>query len=1246
MCAFLDFFASLRRIGAPLLFAGACCLSACSTAGGVSPGAGGSDTSLTVTISAPPTLSTGPAIVSGSMSVSGKITVPKGITPKKVTVQVGATIVDAKINGTAFSLAQPIDTLKFKDGTATVVVTATGTSDASGSAQVNVQIDNTLPVIEILTPKDGEVTVGKVPIQIKVADKNLQSATLQWGLYGADGSAPEAFQDLLPTTGLSVTKPGTYSFMLDRSSEPTARVMLRLTAMDNGKNSAQEAALSIYGVRPPHFVGNSGDGDGFQDEIRDMQIANMNGDGVVDAVLATSTGVAMRFGIPVLGDNGEPTGKGSGHFEQLPDPPPDTIVITGKKIPGGSMTHVLLTDLDGDEDLDVIAVGQAKVEGLGDAPVAWALLNVQYDKVDKVTKIVTPGRALKLLDTMVLPDDALSAALGDFNRDGLQDLVLGSKNDKGLTTLLLQKDPLCKTAKGSVPCLGVDKPTADDATPVTKVTSAAIFPKVSHTITQFGVTGISSIAVADFYADAEHVPDVCVGEASRALVSCYRNVKRDGIYDGKFEQAQDSYAMTDAADTRLVMAAYWTRPTPDVPPDDVPDLIVGNSKGIRWLRGNHAGTFTYDPGAEIRGPIVSDMVQADIGPDHTPYILYVEGGRAGTVVPLLPSDTSHRNMCFRTWILGGAVRKVAIADVNNDKYLDIVSLDNSPGILVPDTAPDAPPGAKRALPSALSVALGQAHEDFGAPTVHHVCALDAAGMGTHDVSAMAFADLNADQRADLMLIGKRSWSAQPGASGYCEENGNRLHKWAWAFHLYLNAGAGQEVRLNPTPRAGEFAPNAFGQSNLSGISTDCPDAPKSFGSVRDLAVADMDGDGSLDFVAARDESDYPVGGVPADAPNGCDSACEWNEANEVNNVFGTESRKDGPPTKCCKNFIAGDKDKDKNFPLHGYGGINGAPIDRASVIVFANGNKSPTPFTLGDTTDPDHPQVIQPIYAMSGGVNPVAVVAADFNGDGNRDIVTLMQENGSDQNKLKQYLEARVRVFKGVGGGKWNYVAQPAGDTWPWIDPELQYIDKYVQVSYRTVGRAPTAMAVAPLGKGKWPGIYTLGSKYGNFSFLESLGTMDFGLATHTVVGPALGSFATHDVDRSDGSTLTDVIYVLQSAIGVLIGNTAGDVPTFTPGPPLVSGATSMNFVNTVDANQDGYVDLMMIDTTSWSVVFYLGANNGSFVRYDGMLRVLPKSTRIISARLKPKVDGQPDCTDLAVQSQFGATVLRNLDCL
>jgi len=46
------------------------------------------------------------------------------------------------------------------------------------------------------------------------------------------------------------------------------------------------------------------------------------------------------------------------------------------------------------------------------------------------------------------------------------------------------------------------------------------------------------------------------------------------------------------------------------------------------------------------------------------------------------------------------------------------------------------------------------------------------------------------------------------------------------------------------------------------------------------------------------------------------------------------------------------------------------------------------------------------------------------------------------------------------------------------------------------------------------------------------------------------------------------------ATIGVLIGNLVGGAPSFTAGGHLVDGTPAVDFVDTVDANQDGFLDL------------------------------------------------------------------------
>ena len=1268
-------------------------VSACSTAARPAAPADGTlvDNGLVVTITAPKPPETGLLFQSGPMQVCGTVAVAPGVKLTDVTVAAAGKFFPATITqpGNGFCLAQPIDTLKVKDGPVTVVVQATGTLDATGSAQLAVQIDNTLPTAEIAYPADNSVFVEGLPVGVKIADKNFKSATLQWGVMQVDGGEPTVWHELLPSgscipdpkapvpcavskqaIGAAMDKPGAYGAWLDGSGEGTAALRIKLSTADQAGNAA-EAAIRVQIVKAPHFQDNTGVQDDFTAPIQDMQIEDMDGDGLPDAVVATSDGIALRPGLPAstttvpatdacgVGSTAGVTGSCTFGVPGVPG----AAKSAGSSISGGDMSHVLLLDLDGDGDFDVLATGT-----VAGKPVAWAALNVVQTVAAKDGSL-SVQHALKLVDSKELPDEALSAALGDLDGDCLKDLIVGGKGGTGLTTLLLTQDPQCTAGDVSVPCKGADVASDANAPVMAKVTKAGIFPAKAYTAIHPGVTAISSIAVADFYADAMQngdkptAIDVCVGETARPIVSCYRNVKQDGT----LEQAQDSYTAADAPDVHFIVATKWNA---DAALKDAPDLVVAtSSKILRWLRGDHNGKFAFDPekDCETDDLDVTAMALVAMGPAKTPMVMLVEDGHVGTAVPLRCGDPiasggaifgsacssppppppgvgssagdpgcsvakadwkrdNEMKVCLASWILGGKVSKIVVHDVNGDGTQDVVALD----------------GSTNTLPVSRTAADG----DLCAPSVHHVCALQTTGhVARQPIAAMAFADFNGDKRSDLLLVGKRSWSLQPGASGFCMDgSGDKQYKWAWALNLFTNDPAPDHARLDPTPRMAEFAPNALGQTAQSGASSDCPDTPKSFGSVRDLAWADMDGDTMLDLVAVRDESDYELGTAKDVQPGpGCASNCQWNELNEVDNVFGIQNPAAGPPAKCCKNFAAVDQAGVK--PLTGYGGAASAPIDRASAFVFLNGSKGATPFGLATApacTLPV-PTLVKPVWTMAAGINPVGVIAADFNQDGKTDIATLMPEKGNNQDKEHNFLAPRVRIFKGIGGNKWTNVQQPAGDYWPYIDPVTQKIKENIPVSYRTVGEGPLAIVGAPLGQDGWPGIYTLGGKYGNFSFLESLGNMGFKLATQFVVGPGATAFVVRDINPTAGDTVADVVYVVQDAIGVLMGNLVGGSPSFTSGGHLVDGTPGVDFVDTVDANQDGFLDLMMVSAKHGSVQFYLGDGLGHFVQYPSELRVLDNPSRIIRGNLTAA--GTGTCFDLAVLSEKGATVLRNLDC-
>lgn len=1132
----------------------------------------------------------------------------------------------------------------FKEGsslTLTVTCTVTG-GDPTNSDSRTVKIDNQAPVVTFEAPTTKGVYIRKVHIKGHVDDKNLKITTFTATPQGGDPIP-------VPVVVKGIQSPGPFkTFEFDwQPEDPTTRVYtLALHAEDTSGNVATvldadgnpvDPNVTFTILQAPAFAGdNSPDGgslaDAMPDDVaQDLALGDLDGDGIQDAVVAAKHGLIARQGLTVGPEEGSPA---SGRFARPPVDDPGKVLLADwrfQRLNGPDLRKVLLTDLDGDSDLDVLAVGVDATNG----PSAWAYLNVS---VPKSVRLV-------LVDTIKLPSEPLSAALieldppaGDSEVRSQPDLVVGAKaNNKGLTTVLLAPAPTCNCGKaGSFAC---GSPEATACVTAAKIApTATIFPKDPkglNTVIDKGVTGITSIAVGDFYADDLNLDDLCVGEEARPRVSCYRNFQHNGV----LEQAQDSYALLDdgVADSHFIMTVEWTSTQAG---GDGPDLLVSTHKGfLRWLRGKHNGTFSHDAtDPQVLGGIgdVSDAVIVKNGPGGTPYVHFnPTGTREVTQVPLFAGqDFSATTNCLRTWIVADGVVRVLAADLDGDTHTDLVTLDK------------ASSGVQVAFGSQTDV------QDFRAPSVTHVCSqVDVGFMTTNEIAQMVVADFTKDQRPELLLIGmaSKSWQQGPnGLYGSCpseQVDGLPTYKPVWTFSMSMNdQGAWQ-----PGARVGEFAPYYNGQLPgdtvkqhiLAGASVSCPDAPKPFGSVVGAQVADMNNDGLLDLVTVRSvAANYAVGSATAVGKCGC----VWSdvgEKSEVDNTFGLDGPDEagkGAPG-CCRIYNS-TEDKKKINPLKGYG--DGAPLDRASLHVWLNTDVT-KPFGLGSNSvqvqSPvaQPPQVLKPAFAQAGGLNPVGVAVADLNGDKNADVVTAMAEFNSHSDAKAVYLQDRLRVFLGQGNGKLKIADQ--ADIATLVNPQngLPYT---VPVSYVVVDQAPISVQAAPFcSDQELPSVLTLNAKpsANTVSLVRNLGAGKFGTGRFPFpVGEDPVTAMT--VRNVNGKDCADVLVALKASIALLPGVTSGLDQFFTAKTNLVEGEDNA-YVGTdvMDANGDGLLDLVLLDGKRNSIDMYLGDGQGGFVKYPGTLLAPGKVKRVVES----DVDGD-GCVDLVVQSTYGATLFRN----
>lgn len=1071
---------------------------------------------------------------------------------------------------------------------ARIEIVATGSKEESGTTGLDVDIDHCPPVCKFESPKvpgPGEpspVVIGKLPLVGAISDPKYKSGELSYTVAGSDEP---------PVTVLTLTKTGAFKANLDREGLPTATLNIKCSAVDLAGNTT-ETVVSVSVLKRPSFLGNTDDGDKFDLPIVDALPLDFDDNGIVDVVVATPSGLYARKAIP----NEAAPEKGTGFFEDLETLGGNSLASVTKSGDAPiALTKLLATDLDGDgKAVDLIGLGSRNNQ-----PTVFAFFRVQIED-DKGVRY-----GYKLLDAHALDDETRTAALADLNADGSNDIVVGGVQDNaGLTTLLTFKEPQCKVDGTVKLCKEAN---------LAKATSATVFQQGVHKPAHKGLANISSIAVADFYSDANGWPDVCVGDSSRPYISCYRNAKGDGT----LSQAEDAFYSVDTPDTNLILPVKFSANATG----GARDLIYATKSGvIRWIATDPVnGKFIHTPAAmrTLTGFVATSMMVANIGPSGAPYLAFVGGGRQVRVVPISLSDNSHVTHCFRAWVVGGSVTQTSAADFDNDGELDLMAVDE--------------------FPSGNPVFRGLGQGDFRAPRAYHLCASWPTApyqFGEWKIASLQTQDLTGDGFADLLALGERSASVYAGGpdpvKGGCISPDGKITPFSvWTSHLWTN----QSGKPAAKPRAGEFSPNR--EQAKSGASMSClaDGAGEIFGTPVGVAMGDMDGDKVADMAVVRNDSAY-FQGADGGSSTACPAGCKYSFEREIEDQFGAENN--DKAGICCVNFAS--SDKDKLFPLVGYGG--GAPLKRANLFSFLAKDKN-KPFGLDVGNETITPAQMTPVFAKATGVEPTGVAIGDFNKDNINDVAVSLLAYGTPGSDPYMYASHRVRVFTGLGtganSGRFKYAAQK-GDKIPRLSPTGLWVADY-DVTYRVLTAVAKDIFVAALGPSSLPGVFvtTAGNQNG-VTFMESKGSAGELFASKSIViGDGLQACAARDVNKD---SLTDILCASTNAISWLPGKAIGSGTTYESKLNLIEGLQQVAGVEVGDVNSDAFQDLIQLDSEKHTVRLWLGDGKGGFALYDGILRPIADVREIRAVDLNN--DG---CVDLAVHSEYGVTQLDNLGC-
>ena len=80
--------------------------------------------------------------------------------------------------------------------------------------------------------------------------------------------------------------------------------------------------------------------------------------------------------------------------------------------------------------------------------------------------------------------------------------------------------------------------------------------------------------------------------------------------------------------------------------------------------------------------------------------------------------------------------------------------------------------------------------------------------------------------------------------------------------------------------------------------------------------------------------------------------------------------------------------------------------------------------------------------------------------------------------------------------------------------------------------------------------------------------------------------------------------------------------------------------IDTLDVNQDGFLDVLALDSDTDTVQIVLGDGKGEFVEEKRRI-----AGTILSSTMRIADFDLDNCMDLVVQGQFGVAVYRNVSC-
>ena len=963
----------------------------------------------------------------------------------------------------------------------------------------------------------------------------------------------------------------------------------------------------------------------------EVQVADLNGDGILDIVTANygSDTVSVLLGtgngtfepaqafaagsgpasvaVADLHDNGKLdlvvgnrnastvtvlSGNGNGTFQS-----PITLGA------GEHRYSAAVADLTGDGSLDVITTS--------------SLNNTVTVQLGNGDGTFGPG------ETISVGPAPTSVAAADLNGDGRPDLVTTNSNGNSVSVLLGNGDGTFSVQKtfpvGRSPRDVVVADLTGDGIPDLVVanynddTVSVLIGRGDGTFLPQEVFPVGekpySLTVADVNGDGR--PDIIVANAASDTLSVLLNL------GGTNNHVNFASQMTFPTGKQPFSVAVA-----DLTGNGVPDIITANaaSNTVSVLMGNGNGTFraaqTYAVGSRPYSVAVADLTG-----DGEPDILTANYGGNSVSVLLNNGDGAFsRQQTFTTDL---SPVQTVVADVNGDGRPDLVTVSNHD--------------------SAIGVLLGEGNGTFEP--------VAAGGVGLTDTPLLA--DFNGDGISDTVVLDR--------SGNILYREGLRGAAGTFAPPVILNPGrparaitilrigtqfviAAADAHFDPTLSTHQFVFTV----SIYMISADGDVSRRTAFSTTalptSLTAADLTGNGLADLIAANalDNSvtiafQTPAAGfaAPLTVPTGI----------APSDIVVGDVNGDGLPDIIVSDQASGDVTVLLNDPAHPFsqsrrfragtgfyslGTNSGNPVigsfaqtvslvagnftgnGRDDVLVVNQDAHSFTVLTadsVGGFANPSLALTTSTSGASSINNRPGAIVAGDFNRDGNLDLAVLMEDTG------------QVWIYTGNGNGTFQHTFSiPVGEdatglsVVSGIGPGL--FDLLVGNGFGDVlileGRGDgtfqiqgsrVSLSVVPdlLGPGQ-AGVLvgdqqndrvTVQAPSATGNQYAPVATLGNTSSTSQVLAPGDVQWAVLD----QGATFPDAIVVGTGSNSVAVYRTIAindGVPTFAPSPATYFVGTAPASVTVADINGDGIPDVLVADQGSNDVTVILGSYNAS----------------------------------------------------